>query len=87
MDDRYNSSYIYHSICNVFDDFRRKYFTTINLQFGALKHLKFCVHDDRRTQDSIATELDLRQMEIEREQQQLEAWRNVKKYFLENMFA
>ncbi len=86
-DSKYNSYYIYQSILNVFGDFLDKYRTTINLQFDALENLKFPVHRKRATQDNIATELELRDAEIQREKAQRANLKALKEYMLANMFC
>lgn len=82
-----NPIYLFAIIEREYPRFKAKYMTTINLQFGELKHLNVDYHPNKETQDKIAKMLDHVEKLAETEQRAIEKLKEEKKYYLSTMFA
>ena len=83
--DGYRKGYVFISITQVFHEFIHKYQTGINLQFDALKYLEVPIHNEE-TQRYIEERTKMFDRWIEDEVNMVEAYDDLKTYFLENMF-
>lgn len=77
--------YIYYSILRVFPQFCHERKTGINFQFEELKHLEIGWHPID-VQKEIVRMFEITEQKMEKEEQELNYWKNVKKNFLARMF-
>lgn len=69
-----------------FPEFFHQYHTGMNLQFENLKYLKIKIHP-LETQKEIVKGMNFISEEVSNEEKIIEAIKEAKKYFLENMFV
>lgn len=81
-----NPEYLYYSILEAFPEFFHQYHTGMNLQFENLKYLKIKIHP-LETQREIVKGMNFISEEVSNEEKIIEAIKEAKKYFLENMFV
>ena len=81
-----NLEYLYIAINRKFPEFLRRYRTTINLQENTLKHFAIQWHDDERMQEKIVKEIDEIEREINLIERQIDCEKEMKKWYLSELF-
>lgn len=84
--DGVNSKYLFISIERAYEHFKYRYMTTINMQFGQLRHLELDYHEDGKVQDEIVRMVQEAERLERKEQEIVEHLQAQKKYFLRTMF-
>lgn len=81
-----NSKYLFIAIERAYERFKYRYMTTINMQFGQLKHLELDYHEDGEVQDEIVRMVQEAERLEMKEQAIVEHLQAQKKYFMGTMF-
>lgn len=84
--DGVNSKYLFIAIERAYERFKYRYMTTINMQFGQLKHLELDYHEDGKVQDEIVRMVEEAERLERKEQAIVEHLQAQKKYFMGTMF-
>lgn len=82
-----NSKYLYYMLSVQMEHFLRIYQTGLNIVPDIFKYMKLQVHDNRNIQDKIQTMFDEVEKIEKAYQEDIENWKNIKQYHLENMFV
>ena len=85
--DGINTDYMFIAIERCFPEFLRRYRTTINLQFGTLKHFQIAWHDNEDTQKYVVQSIKVLDDEINTLEQQINLEQQQKKWYLHKMMA
>lgn len=84
--DGVNTDYLFIAISRSFPKFLCKYRTTINLQIDVVSKFELDWHEEKEAQSYIVKAMKKIQKEIELTEMQIEREKNQKKYYLNNMF-
>jgi len=79
-------NYLFIAIERAYERFKYRYMTTINMQFGQLKHLELDYHEDGKVQDEIVRMVQEAERVERKEQAIVEHLQAQKKYFMGTMF-
>lgn len=85
-DDNVNSKYLYYMLSIEMESFLRVYQTGLNIVPDVFKYMKLKVHNDRTIQDKIQKMFDEVEKIEKAYQEDIENWKNIKQYYLDNMF-
>ena len=80
-----NTAYLYIAIERRFPEFLRRYRTTINLQFDALKHFVIYWHKDERAQEYVVNAIGTMNREIDLVDLQIAHEKELKRWYLRKM--
>ena len=80
-----NTAYLYIAIERRFPEFLRRYRTTINLQFDALKHFVIDWHKDERAQEYVVNAIGTMNREIDLVDLQIAHEKELKRWYLRKM--
>lgn len=83
--DEVDTAYLFIAIERCFPAFLRRYRTTINLQFGALKNFVIDWHDDQEAQKYVVDVVGTLNNEIEMTEQQIKLEKEQKRWYLNKM--
>lgn len=82
-----NTDYMYIAIARSFTKFLRRYRTTINLQFQALKNFTVIWHEDEKEQQYVVETMKKIQKEIDLVEKQIEDEKELKRWYLRKMMT
>ena len=82
-----NTDYMYIAIARSFPKFLRRYRTTINLQFQALKNFTVIWHEDEKEQKYVVETMKKIQKEIDLVERQIEDEKELKRWYLRKMMT
>lgn len=82
-----NTDYMYIAITRSFPEFLRRYRTTINLQFQALKNFTVIWHEDEKEQKYVVETMKKIQKEIDLVEKQIEDEKELKRWYLRKMMT
>ena len=82
-----NSKYLYYILQMRMQKFLNIYQTGLNIVPDVFKHMKIEIHTDKEIQNKIAEMFDNLEVIENRYLDNIENWKNVKKYHLDNMFV
>nr|DAZ52451.1 MAG TPA: hypothetical protein [Caudoviricetes sp.] len=81
-----NRKYLFVSIQKQWEEFLYKYQTGINLQIGVFEHLKIYVHN-KETQEYIADAFETLEIEMQKEMEMINEYKNMKKSYMGKLFV
>lgn len=85
--DEINTDYMFIAIGRCFPEFLRRYRTTINLQFGTLKHFQIDWHDNEDAQKYVVENMKMIDDEISLLEKQIQLEKDQKKWYLKKMMV
>ena len=80
-----NVEYMFIAIERCFPEFLRRYRTTINLQFGTLKHFQIDWHDSEEVQKYVVKNIKAINEELKMIEEQIKLEKEQKKWYLKKM--
>lgn len=83
--DEINTDYMFIAIERCFPEFLRRYRTTINLQFGTLKHFRIDWHDNEDAQKYVVENMKMIDDEISLLEKQIQLEKEQKRWYLKKM--
>ena len=83
--DKINTDYMFIAIERCFPNFLRRYRTTINLQFGTLKHFQIYWHDNEDVQRYVVNNMRMVNDEIQLLEEQIRLEKEQKRWYLKKM--
>ena len=85
--DEINTDYMFIAIERCFPEFLRRYRTTINLQFGTLKHFQIDWHDNEDAQKYVVENMKMIDDEISLLKEQIQLEKEQKRWYLKKMMV
>ena len=85
--DEINSDYMFIAIERCFSEFLKRYRTTINLQFEALKHFQIDWHDNEDVQKYVVENMKMINGEISLLEEQIQLEKEQKRWYLKKMMV
>lgn len=81
-----NTKYLYYMLSIQMEHFLRIYQTGLNIVPDVFKYMKLNIHNDRTIQNKIQKMFDEVEKIEKTYQEDIENWKNIKQYHLDNMF-